>query len=81
MPKALTFQDLVLNLQKFWADRGCVLQQPYDIEVGAGTMARRPFCASWAPSHTKSRMCSPRAPRDGRYGDNPTVSTSTCSFR
>src|SRR5450432_455654 len=39
MPNAPTYQELIFSLQKFWADRGCVLQQPYDIEVGAGTMA------------------------------------------
>jgi glycyl-tRNA synthetase alpha chain len=41
--KSLTFQDLILKLQTFWAQRGCVLQQPYDVEVGAGTMAPETF--------------------------------------
>jgi glycyl-tRNA synthetase alpha chain len=69
---ALTFQELLFRLQTFWAERGCVLQQPYDVEVGAGTMSPetflrvldpRPFCVAYAqPS---------RRPADGRYGENP----------
>ncbi len=72
MPTALTFQELVLNLQKFWADRGCVLQQPYDIEVGAGTMAPETFLRVLGPKPYKVAYVQPsRRPADGRYGDNP----------
>ena len=50
----LTFQELILRLQAFWAERGCVLQQPYDVEVGAGTMAPGDVsCACWARNPTK----------------------------
>ncbi|MFP5250511.1 MAG: glycine--tRNA ligase subunit alpha, partial [Acidobacteriota bacterium] len=45
----LTFQDLLFRLQRFWADRGCVLQQPYDVEVGAGTMAPETFLRVLGP--------------------------------
>jgi glycyl-tRNA synthetase alpha chain len=70
--KALTFQELVLNLQKFWADHGCVLQQPYDIEVGAGTMAPETFLRVLGPKPYKVAYVQPsRRPADGRYGDNP----------
>ncbi|HWX55492.1 MAG TPA: glycine--tRNA ligase subunit alpha [Verrucomicrobiae bacterium] len=74
MPNAgtLTFQDLVLRLQKFWADRGCVLQQPYDIEVGAGTMAPETFLRVLGPKPYRVAYVQPsRRPADGRYGDNP----------
>lgn len=47
---ALSFQDLILKLERFWVDRSCVLQQPYDVEVGAGTMAPETFCAYWGRS-------------------------------
>ncbi|MGB9005754.1 MAG: glycine--tRNA ligase subunit alpha [Candidatus Aminicenantales bacterium] len=68
----MTLQDLIMRLQKFWADQGCYLAQPYDVEVGAGTMTpdtffrvldRRPWRVAYVqPS---------RRPADGRYGDNP----------
>jgi len=67
-----TFQELILRLQNFWADRGCVLQQPYDVEVGAGTMAPETFLRVLGPSPYKVAYVQPsRRPADGRYGENP----------
>jgi glycyl-tRNA synthetase alpha chain len=67
-----TFQELILRLQKFWADRGCVLQQPYDVEVGAGTMAPETFLRVLGPKPYKVAYVQPsRRPADGRYGENP----------
>src|SRR5437660_1614743 len=73
MPKkALTFQELVLKLQTFFAERGCVLQQPYDVEVGAGTMAPETFLRVLGPDPYKVAYVQPsRRPADGRYGENP----------
>src|SRR5689334_17813477 len=69
---APTYQELILSLQKFWAERGCVLQQPYDIEVGAGTMAPETFLRVLGPKPYKVAYVQPsRRPADGRYGDNP----------
>ena len=68
----LTFQDLILRLQTFWAERGCVLQQPYDLEVGAGTMAPETFLRVLGPKPYKVAYVQPsRRPADGRYGENP----------
>jgi len=68
----LTFQQLVLRLQTFWAERGCVLQQPYDVEVGAGTMAPETFLRVLGPKPYKVAYVQPsRRPADGRYGENP----------
>jgi glycyl-tRNA synthetase alpha chain len=67
-----TFQELILRLQAFWADRGCVLQQPYDVEVGAGTMAPETFLRVLGPKPYKVAYVQPsRRPADGRYGENP----------
>jgi glycyl-tRNA synthetase alpha chain len=67
-----TFQELILRLQKFWADRGCVLEQPYDLEVGAGTMAPETFLRVLGPQAYKVAYVQPsRRPADGRYGENP----------
>ena len=69
---ALTFQELVLRLQTFWAGRGCVLQQPYDVEVGAGTMAPETFLRVLGPKPYRVGYVQPsRRPADGRYGENP----------
>ena len=69
---ALTFQDLLFRLQGFWAARGCVLQQPYDVEVGAGTMAPETFLRVLGPKPYKVGYAQPsRRPADGRYGENP----------
>jgi len=71
-PNPLTFQELVLRLQTFWAERGCVLQQPYDVEVGAGTMAPETFLRVLGPKPYKVAYVQPsRRPADGRYGENP----------
>src|SRR5438477_4693590 len=72
MKSSLTFQELILRLQKFWAERGCVLQQPYDVEVGAGTMAPETFLRVLGPKPYKVAYVQPsRRPADGRYGENP----------
>ncbi|HLV86064.1 MAG TPA: glycine--tRNA ligase subunit alpha [Candidatus Sulfotelmatobacter sp.] len=69
---SLTFQELILRLQTFWAERGCVLQQPYDVEVGAGTMAPETFLRVLGPQPYKVAYVQPsRRPADGRYGENP----------
>jgi glycyl-tRNA synthetase alpha chain len=67
-----TFQELILRLQSFWAERGCVLQQPYDLEVGAGTMAPETFLRVLGPNPYRVAYLQPsRRPADGRYGENP----------
>jgi glycyl-tRNA synthetase alpha chain len=69
---APTFQELILKLQSFWAERGCVLQQPYDVEVGAGTMSPETFLRVLGPNPYSVAYLQPsRRPADGRYGDNP----------
>jgi glycyl-tRNA synthetase alpha chain len=66
------FQHLILELQKFWADRGCVLQQPYDMEVGAGTFHPATFLRVLGPEPWNTAYVQPsRRPTDGRYGENP----------
>ena len=68
----LTFQELLFRLQGFWAARGCVLQQPYDVEVGAGTMAPETFLRVLGPKPYRVGYAQPsRRPADGRYGENP----------
>ena len=74
MPKANapTYQEIILRLSRFWADQGCVLQQPYDTEVGAGTMSPETFLRALGPKPYKVAYIQPsRRPADGRYGDNP----------
>lgn len=67
-----TFQDLILTLQNFWAEQGCVLMQPYDLEVGAGTFHPATFLRSIGPESWRSAYVQPcRRPTDGRYGENP----------
>jgi glycyl-tRNA synthetase alpha chain len=67
-----TYQEIILRLSSFWAERGCVLQQPYDIEVGAGTMSPETFLRALGPKPYKVAYVQPsRRPADGRYGDNP----------
>ena len=67
-----TYQEVILRLQEFWAKQGCVLQQPYDTEVGAGTMAPETFLRVLGPKSYKVAYVQPsRRPADGRYGDNP----------
>ena len=70
--KPLTFQELLLTLQSFWAAQGCVLQQAYDVEVGAGTMSPETFLRVLGPTPFKVAYAQPsRRPADGRYGENP----------
>ena len=73
-PKAqgLTFQELILKLSDFWVRQNCVLQQPYDVEVGAGTMHPETFLRVLGPSAYRVAYVQPsRRPADGRYGENP----------
>ena len=67
-----SFQDTILNLQKYWSKQGCVIVQPYDMEVGAGTFHPATTLRSLGPKHWKVAYVQPsRRPTDGRYGDNP----------
>ncbi|MEM9056005.1 MAG: glycine--tRNA ligase subunit alpha [Pseudomonadota bacterium] len=67
-----TFQQLILSLQSYWASRGCVLLQPLDLEVGAGTFHPATFLRSIGPEPWAAAYVQPsRRPTDGRYGDNP----------
>ena len=71
-PKFQTFQDTIFNLQKYWGKNGCVILQPYDIEVGAGTFHPATTLRSLGPNPWKAAYVQPsRRPTDGRYGDNP----------
>jgi glycyl-tRNA synthetase alpha chain len=66
------FQELVLSLQRFWADKGCIIHQPYDIEVGAGTFNPATFLRALGPEPWNTAYVEPsRRPTDGRYGENP----------
>ena len=68
----MNFQEIILRLQEFWAGLGCVLQQPYDIEVGAGTMNPATFLRALGPEPWNVAYVEPsRRPNDGRYGENP----------
>ena len=70
--KVISFQDIIMNLQKFWGKYGCVLLQPYDIEVGAGTFHPATTLRSLGPKPWKAAYVQPsRRPADGRYGENP----------
>ncbi len=67
-----TFQDLILSLQGYWARQGCVLLQPYDLEVGAGTFHPATFLRAVGPEPWRAAYVQPtRRPKDGRYGENP----------
>ena len=67
-----SFQALILTLQKFWADKGCAILQPYDMEVGAGTFHPATTLRSLGTRHWKAAYVQPsRRPTDGRYGENP----------
>ena len=68
----MTFQNLILRLSEFWASRGCTLQQPLDIEIGAGTMHPETFLRVLGPTHWSVAYVQPsRRPADGRFGENP----------
>src|SRR2546421_7409663 len=71
-PNPPTFQELILKLQAFFAERGAIVQQPYDVEVGAGTMEPETFLRVLGPNPYKVAYVQPsRRPADGRYGENP----------
>ncbi len=68
----MTFQNLLIGLERYWAARGCVIDQPYDLEVGAGTMHPATFLRALGPEPWKVAYVQPsRRPADGRYGQNP----------
>ena len=70
--KIQTFQETIINLQKFWSKKGCVVLQPYDMEVGAGTFHPATTLRSLGPKPWRAAYVQPsRRPTDGRYGDNP----------
>lgn len=71
-PAVRTFQDLILALQNYWAEQGCVVLQPYDMEVGAGTFHTATFLRAIGPETWNAAYVQPsRRPTDGRYGENP----------
>ncbi len=68
----MTFQQTVFRLKQYWSDRGCIIQEPYDLEVGAGTMAPETFLRVLGPKPYRVAYVQPsRRPADGRYGENP----------
>ena len=68
----MDFQEIIFNLQKFWGEQGCIVQQPYDTEKGAGTMNPTTFLRVLGPEPWKVAYVEPsRRPADGRYGENP----------
>ena len=70
--KILSFQDTIFSLQKFWAKQGCIILQPYDVEVGAGTFHPATTLRSLGKKPWKTAYVQPsRRPTDGRYGENP----------
>ncbi len=72
MAKARTFQELILTLQNFWASKGCLLLQPYDVEMGAGTFHPATTLRALGPRPWRAAFVQPsRRPKDGRYGENP----------
>jgi len=72
MAQSLTFQEVILRLQAFWGERGCVLTQGYDLEVGAGTFNPHTFLRVLGPEPWRTAYVEPsRRPTDGRYGENP----------
>jgi glycyl-tRNA synthetase alpha chain len=71
-PDHLYYQDVVLTLKRYWADRGCIIQEPFDAEVGAGTMCPETFLRVLGAKPYRVAYVQPsRRPADGRYGDNP----------
>src|SRR5690606_16982160 len=71
-PAVRTFQDLILALQSYWAEQGCVVLQPYDMEMGAGTFHTATFLRAVGPETWNAAYVQPsRRPADGRYGENP----------
>lgn len=71
-PKPASFQDLILTLQAYWAAQGCAILQPYDMEVGAGTLHPATVLRALGPTNWRAAYVQPsRRPKDGRYGENP----------
>ena len=67
-----SYQDIIFKLKKYWSDRGCIIQEPYDLEVGAGTMCPETFLRVLGPKPYRVAYVQPsRRPADGRYGENP----------
>lgn len=80
--KALSFQELILRLQKYWAEQGCVILQPIDMEVGAGTFHPASFLRALGPEPWCAAYVQPcRRPSDGRYGENPNRSQHYYQFQ
>ncbi len=78
----MDLQSLILNLQRYWADCGCIIQQPYDLEVGAGTMHPETFLARSRPGAIRVAYVQPsRRPADARYGENPFRLGRHCNCR
>ncbi len=72
LPGPLSFQDLILELHRFWSAQGCVILQPYDVEVGAGTLHPATVLRALGPRPWRAAYVQPsRRPSDGRYGENP----------
>ena len=71
-PTMQSFQEIIFKLKQYWAERGCIIQEPYDVEVGAGTMCPETFLRVLGPKPYRVAYVQPsRRPADGRYGDNP----------
>ena len=67
-----SFQDIIFKLKRYWSERGCIIQEPYDVEVGAGTMCPETFLRVLGPKPYRVAYVQPsRRPADGRYGENP----------
>lgn len=82
MAKKLTFQEIILTLQQFWNDQGCMLMQAYDNEKGAGTMSPYTFLRAIGPEPWNAAYVEPsRRPADGRYGETQTVFTNTTNSK
>ena len=80
--RKMTFQEIILNLQKYWSDKGCVIMQPYDIEVGAGTFNPSTFLKVLGSKPWRCAYVEPsRRPTDGRYGENPIGCNITTNSR
>src|SRR5436190_20519274 len=78
----VTFQSLILTLQNFWAERGCAIEMPMDIDVGAGTMHPATYLRVLGPEPWNVGYVQPsRRPADGRYGDNPLRLGTHCQFQ
>ena len=70
--RQMTFQEIILTLQKFWGEKGCVIGNPYDVETGAGTFNPDTYLMTLGPEPWKVAYVEPsRRPKDGRYGENP----------